>query len=73
MQFFEMRWPIIDHNLTRRELMEEAREDLTVELDKIGLCPLSHPVFSWPDPFTHAGAYLVARLAVAEYSRSAVG
>jgi hypothetical protein len=59
-----MRWPIIDHNMTRTELIQEAGEDLDRELNARGLLPLSHPVYSWPDPFRGGGATLVARLAV---------
>ena len=63
-----MRWPIIDHNMTRTELIQEAGEDLDRELEAQGLRALSHPVYSWPDPFRQGGATLVARLAVSDSS-----
>lgn len=64
MDYYEMRWPVLDHNRTRSELVREALTDLDKRLDKLGYLPLSHPVFSWPDPFRNGGATLVARLAV---------
>lgn len=64
MDYYEMRWPVIDHNMTRTELIQEALTDLDKELAACGYRALSHPVFTWPDPFRNGGATLVARLAV---------
>lgn len=62
MEFFEMRWPVLDPDMPRAELLREAAADLQRELPALGLRPLSHPVFTW-----HPGPWLVARCAVATH------
>lgn len=70
MNFFEMRWPILDPDRTRAELMAEAAGDLAHELPLLGLRALSAPVYSWVDgaagPQRHRGPMLIARLAVSD-------
>jgi hypothetical protein len=70
--FFEMRWPVLDPDRPRGELVEEAMGDLLVELPALGLRPLSAPVWSfvdWPKINRFGGRFLVARFAVADIGR----
>lgn len=68
-----MRWPVLDPAMPAADLIAEAAADLGPELLALGLRPLSAPVWSWivaPKLNRHAGPFLVARLAVADYERT---
>jgi hypothetical protein len=72
---FEMRWPIVDPDVSRAVLMAQAVADLKAELPALGLVALSAPVFTW-----HAGGalhnhrqVLVARLAVRDQLTPSTG
>lgn len=70
MNWFEMRWPVLDTGRDKAELIAEATGDLLEELARLDMRPLSSPVFSVvvsPKLHQHAGPFLVARLAVANY------
>jgi hypothetical protein len=60
LEYFEMRWPVEDAMMTRSELMEEAYQDILEELPRLGLVPMSAPVYRWHPERRE----LVARLAV---------
>lgn len=71
MNFFEMRWPVLDEDRTALELIAEADEDLAAELPKLRLRALSAPVYSWhhaPGTMRLPALWLVARLAVTDES-----
>lgn len=71
-QFFEMRWPVLDPGMPPGDLIAEAMADLNVELPALGLRQLSAPVFYWivaPRINRHAGPFLVARVAVNDVGR----
>jgi hypothetical protein len=72
MDFFEMRWPVLDPVRPPADLIGEAMADLAEELPALGLRPLSAPVWSWiiaPKINRHAGPFLVARFAVQDVGR----
>lgn len=72
MNFFEMRWPVLDPARPPAELIAEATADLEAELPALGLRQLSAPVWSWiiaPKVNRHAGPFLVARFAVTDLGR----
>jgi hypothetical protein len=73
LNFFEMRWPVTDQDMTRSELMEEAYEDILEELPKFGLLPMSSPVYTWYPGHRGDGTWLVARLAVTDTLIPAAG
>lgn len=60
------RWPIEDHDMSRMDLIEDARDRLARTCRAEGFHALSHPVFSWPDPVQTGRPELHARLAVAD-------
>lgn len=67
---YEMRWPVLDTLRDKAELLREATADLQEHLAVFGMRPLSAPVFDVvvdPRRNRHAGPYLRARLAVADY------
>lgn len=60
---FRMVWPVIDTRRTRQELMEEATADLRAEYEKLGVRPVSAPVFHFK-PDGSGRPALIANVAV---------